>query len=489
MITKQELLEFSTQFSLRSDVVEKDYALGWLLTGIGRHPLIGENWIFKGGTCLKKCYFETYRFSEDLDFTILQPDHLNKEFLERVFKEITDGIYEQTGLELPAENRVFEVYETRGKPAGQGRIGYRGPTAPRGDLPRIKLDLTNDECLVAPSVRRKIHLRYSDSVDAAEVTCYGYEEIFAEKIRALSERLRPRDLYDVIHMYRHEDLRPQPASVRRILEEKCKYKNIGFPALADLSREPRRTELENEWKNMLGHQLPILPPFQQFWDELPEVFAWLLEERVPVALPAIPEIAGERGEIARTVPQQPRTIPRFPPTAPQPVRQFTGFANPLEVIRFAGATRLCLSLGYEGTMRLIEPYALRTTKAGKLILRAVRIDKGEDRTYSVDKIEGAELTQIPFTPRYAVELTATGPLYAPPHGKGGSSPSKAPRRTPKTVRSTGFGAHEQKYAFRCSVCNRKFSRKKYDATLNEHKDKNGNPCFGRWGVYEGTEWG
>jgi len=418
MITKQELLEFSTQFSLRSDVVEKDYALGWLLTGIGRHPLIRENWIFKGGTCLKKCYFETYRFSEDLDFTILQPDHLNKNFLEKVFKEIADSIYEQTGLELPADNRVFEIYETRGKPAGQGRIGYRGPIAPRGDLPRIKLDLTNDECLVAPSVRRKIHLPYSDSVDAAEVACYGYEEIFAEKIRALAERLRPRDLYDVIHMYRHEDLRPQPASVRKILEEKCKYKTIDFPTLTDLAREPRRTELENEWENMLGHQLPILPPFQQFWDELPGVFGWLLEDRVPVALPSIPETAGEIGRMAIAVPQEPRRTPRFtPPPAPQPARQFTGFANPLEVIRFAGANRLCISLGYKGTKRLVEPYALRTTKEGNLLLHTVRTDNREHRAYRVDKIEGAELTQRPFVPKYAIELTATGPLYAPPQGR------------------------------------------------------------------------
>jgi predicted nucleotidyltransferase component of viral defense system len=29
-----------------------------------------ESWVFKGGACLKKCYFETYRFSEDLDFSL-----------------------------------------------------------------------------------------------------------------------------------------------------------------------------------------------------------------------------------------------------------------------------------------------------------------------------------------------------------------------------------------------------------------------------------
>jgi hypothetical protein len=32
---------------------------------------LSNQWVFKGGTCLKKCYIETYRFSEDLDFTVL----------------------------------------------------------------------------------------------------------------------------------------------------------------------------------------------------------------------------------------------------------------------------------------------------------------------------------------------------------------------------------------------------------------------------------
>ena len=37
---------------------------------VGSHDEISETWVFKGGTCLKKCFFETYRFSEDLDFTL-----------------------------------------------------------------------------------------------------------------------------------------------------------------------------------------------------------------------------------------------------------------------------------------------------------------------------------------------------------------------------------------------------------------------------------
>jgi predicted nucleotidyltransferase component of viral defense system len=44
--------------------------LDWVLAGILRDQLLANSWMFKGGTWLKKCSFETYRFSEDLAFTV-----------------------------------------------------------------------------------------------------------------------------------------------------------------------------------------------------------------------------------------------------------------------------------------------------------------------------------------------------------------------------------------------------------------------------------
>lgn len=66
MIPSIEILENAREWGLRPNVVEKDYALGWILAAMAAHPVTKE-WVFKGGTCLRKCYFETYRFSEDLD--------------------------------------------------------------------------------------------------------------------------------------------------------------------------------------------------------------------------------------------------------------------------------------------------------------------------------------------------------------------------------------------------------------------------------------
>lgn len=68
MIDKTEITEFASKLDLRAETVEKDYVLGWILAGIEKQNSIFLKWAFKGGTCLKKCYFETYRFSEDLDY-------------------------------------------------------------------------------------------------------------------------------------------------------------------------------------------------------------------------------------------------------------------------------------------------------------------------------------------------------------------------------------------------------------------------------------
>jgi hypothetical protein len=50
-------------------IIEKDYALSYLLSAIFKVPLLGDSLVLKGGTALKKAYFQDYRFSEDLDFS------------------------------------------------------------------------------------------------------------------------------------------------------------------------------------------------------------------------------------------------------------------------------------------------------------------------------------------------------------------------------------------------------------------------------------
>ncbi len=400
MIDRREIIDIAGTQSLLPQVVEKDYVLGWILAGIYQHEALTENWIFKGGTCLRKCFFETYRFSEDLDFTLREPAHLESHFLADAVEWIADWVYERTGIELPANRREFDVYENpRGNRSCQGKIPYRGPIAPRGRvLPNIKLDMTADEHLALAPIRVPIYHPYSDEPeDGIHVTAYAYEEVFAEKVRALAERTRPRDLYDVVNLYRNSDARPSPAVLLDVLRQKCEFKGIPTP-LSRVDLEPHRQVLGGAWEHMLRHQLPALPPLQDFWGALPEFFAWL-KTGVVREVPAAYQIAaGETVLRARTL--------RLSVS-----RNAHAF---LEVIRFAAANRLCVDLLYKHETRRIEPYSLRSNKDGNIILHAYDTRKRGHRSYRVDRIQGARATGETFVPRYAVELSASGPLGIQP---------------------------------------------------------------------------
>jgi predicted nucleotidyltransferase component of viral defense system len=460
VIKSAELLQLAANLGLTPAVVEKDYVLGWLLAGIRANAELADHWVFKGGTCLKKCYFETYRFSEDLDFTVINEAHIDAAFLLRVFADISAWVYDQTGLEIPAEQLRFDVFQNkRDKLACQGRIYYRGPIAPRGDLPRIKLDLTTDELLALPPVERPVVHSYSDApAGGMSALCYAYEEVFGEKVRALGERARPRDLYDVINLYRHDEFQPAPASILDVLKRKCAHKSIGVPTLETIGAF--REELAGDWATMLAHQLPALPPLNSFWDALPEFFAWLAGGARPAMPPSYPLARGE--EILR-----------------QPLGMISGpgiVSSALESIRFAAANRLTVEIDYikesgERTTREIEAYSLRRTAAGRIVLHAHDMHRNDHRSYRTDRILTARATGRIFTPRLAIELTPGGPQAIPQATRAASyaNPWGAPQSGPAFV-------------FQCPVCSKTFRRKTRDDALRPHKTPDGWNCSGRRAV-------
>jgi predicted nucleotidyltransferase component of viral defense system len=473
VIDRAEILRLANEFGLEARIVEKDYILGWVIAGIFRDPHLARSWIFKGGTCLKKCFFETYRFSEDLDFTVTDATQLDATFLEARFVEVSNWLYETAGIELPSDQRRFEIFDNkRGGRCCEGRLGYRGPIAPRGGaLPRLKLDLTADEILVLPTVMRPVSHVYSDApTEGITARCYSFEEVFGEKIRALGERARPRDLYDVINLFRNGEFHAAAAVIREVVQQKCTFKNIGFPGFEALA--VFREELVAEWGNMLGHQLPALPPVESFWDALPGFFGWLAGTRAAATVAPYPLAAGDQ-------------VLRMPAGAFRLPGRSTSF---IEVIRFAAGNHLCIDLDYvdehgRRDTRTIEPYSLRRTLEGNTVLKAVRSQNQVDRSYRVDRILGARITQQTFVPRYEVELTPSGPLPVTPTTSRAAAGGPWSRQTRQSRVSGG-----PVYVFRCPACNKRFPRKSYDATLRPHKNLSGENCYGRYGIYEQTKY-
>ncbi|MCZ2342042.1 MAG: nucleotidyl transferase AbiEii/AbiGii toxin family protein [Bacteroidales bacterium] len=483
MIPKHEIVEQATQANLQTHVIEKDYVLGWLLAGISQHAALRDSWVFKGGTCLKKCYFETYRFSEDLDFTLRDASHIDEAFLLQAFTEIAEWAYEQSGVEMPADRLKFEIYTNpRGINSAQGRVYYKGPATYSGkhSMPRIKLDLSVDEVLVDEPVVMPVRHDFSDCPEGGiSVQSYSYAEVFAEKIRALKERTRPRDLYDVINFYRRPESREVARDVKSVLAKKCEFKAISLPSLGDLDQH--KDVCSAGWKEQLSHQLQALPPFDSYWNELPAFFSWLDKpESAPVSeLPEIP--AKSQGE-TRTI-----TLVAGSP-------QF----STLERVRFAAVNRLCVELDYrkENGQRqkyVIEPYSLRATSDGHLLLYGVKLPSAEVRCFRTDRIIGATVIEQPFTPRYSIDFIPEGPVRLSARQVSSNSLTQPQRRSSAPKARTGQTRKRPagggpKYVFKCSVCGKQFTRSTHDASLKPHKNRQGHACYGSVGIYVKTRY-
>jgi len=163
MIGRQDILDRAAEWGLRPEVVEKDYVLGWLLSALARHAETSERWVFKGGTCLKKCFYETYRFSEDLDFSLAPDAVYTADELEQVLGEVTDQCGRESGISFSADHlRVRARQDLRGRTTFEGRVGYQGPLA-IPSWPRIKFDLTQHELVARLPTTRSCRATRSSS--------------------------------------------------------------------------------------------------------------------------------------------------------------------------------------------------------------------------------------------------------------------------------------------------------------------------------------
>jgi Nucleotidyl transferase AbiEii toxin, Type IV TA system len=231
------------------------------------------------------------------------------------------------------------------------------------------------------------------------VTTYSLEELFAEKTRALHERMRPRDLYDVVQLVENYSSAVDFASARQIFTKKCTAKKIAPPASETLAAQVRAsTELEADWKTMLAHQLPALPPLDGIRTRVAVCLAWLDE---PVAV----------AHAASIVSQAPALLAKIRASADEeivapPGGTFWGSAGPLELVRFAGSNRLLITFSYHGKHRVVEPYSLRRPRTGNLLLYAWEEGVGHIKAFKVHEMFGIAVTDKTFIPRFFVELSA-----------------------------------------------------------------------------------
>jgi len=254
MIRDFEIREKARIFEVPESTIEKDYALGWILRSLYRQT---DVLVLKGGTGIRKAYIEDFRFSEDLDFTVLEPYSMEK--LESIIRNVISNASKESGINFSDRFRSKENIN------GYQIDVYFRLLRQSGTSPlRIKLDITKygAESLLLPPVKRKLLHLYSDKCSGT-LLVYSMNEIVAEKFRSLFQRTRPRDLYDSWYIPQKFDIN----DAVEIFPKKCRIKDVR-PNIESLIE--RKENFAGAWKSSLGHQLKDLPDFELVFGEVVE---------------------------------------------------------------------------------------------------------------------------------------------------------------------------------------------------------------------------
>jgi len=254
LIDRRELLAKARERRLPLAMVEKDYVLGWALCGLMR---IGSL-VFKGGTALAKVYFpETWRLSEDLDFVVAVPDW---EALGDRMRQALELTGEHSGLALRVRSQHSNPNYL------QLKVQYSGPLGKNW----LKVDVTSEHAIDQVEQRPLVQ-SYSDYPDFT-VRVESLEEILAQKLRALVERKKVRDYYDVWKLTQMEIDRDK---VLHLFRHKLRVKDIRWTGMAAVFPVDLPGILEGYWSNELGRLVWPVPDMSTVLAELQRSLRWL----------------------------------------------------------------------------------------------------------------------------------------------------------------------------------------------------------------------
>jgi uncharacterized protein len=251
MIKPGEIQQYARKTAVRDTQIEKDYILTWILLGMSKHATLSKDLVFKGGTVLKKVYFEDYRMSEDLDFTLLN-DGLSNEGIFSDFQKVFAWIKEEANIDLQLgedaehESGSINFY-----------ISYVGPLGGAGINKRVKVDITRKETLEFEAALKPVFIHYSD-LEAFDILCYPLEEVLIEKMCALMGRTQPRDLYDLWYLLEYDKM----DITYSWPEFERKAKNKGHTPSAFKEKVFAKINgFKGRWQGSLSSQIKDLPDF------------------------------------------------------------------------------------------------------------------------------------------------------------------------------------------------------------------------------------
>lgn len=454
MIDRDEITAKADEFGIHTSNVQRDYVFGWLINGLYETSTLAGQLVLKSGNALRKGYFPLTRFSGDLDFTTTGA--LSPELLQEQFNTICSFADARSGVHfLIDQNRIVsEQLIDENKRVYKMRLYFQDFSGNADHLTlRVKVDVTEFDRLHLPVQTRRLIHPYSDAASCnGQIRVIKLEEALADKLSCLIQRRYSSDLFDLVYgVFVNDELDINRGELVHTFLRKSVFARSPVTARDLLLGLPFEL-MRGFWSEIVCPRISLLP-FER---------AVVLAKEGLAALFA-PFNYGER--LAGVF---------FPPALRNPILQ-------------AAADQTLLQLGYRGSVRLVEPYALaykvrRSDGVGQEYFYAYDVTGGHSgpgiKSFVQSGITGLANTEIKFRPRYLIELAksagreSVGYFGSPFSSRRGYSSTRRRSTRPRTG---------PVYKVQCSYCGKTFTRKTSSTRLTQHKDGYGNRCSGRVG--------
>lgn len=251
MIKKEELLRIASLKGLPPRFAELDYLQDIALLGIYRE--FGHKLVFKGGTCLYKLY-QLNRFSEDLDFTA-EKGFKPKDFFARL-PSLFSLFNINCSVKVESFQHTINVYLEINGPLYDGRKESRS---------RLILNISSRERTFFPP-RRIPYASLYQEIRPFDLYAMKETEILAEKVRAVHQREKARDVYDLWYLL---TIKKIPIDFT-LVQKKLSYINLKFSKDIFFKKVQ---ETKNSWQTDLPTLLAgRLLPFSQAEEEIKQHF-------------------------------------------------------------------------------------------------------------------------------------------------------------------------------------------------------------------------
>jgi hypothetical protein len=219
----------------RRDLIEKDFILHQILTDLSQDDFFAPNFLFKGGTCLIKCYFGYVRFSEDIDFTWKDQSAFSKMSGKKIRSHLskvidkTGGVFEAIAQKRGLDFKCVKINADYVELGGSDKtctlkIWYDSEILGRRSFVKVQINFVEQMCFsptkgqlsgLLTGKHEGLKALFPD--ETAEYSkkilfgVYNIREILCEKVRALLTRegTKARDFLDVYLIWKRFGIRPE----------------------------------------------------------------------------------------------------------------------------------------------------------------------------------------------------------------------------------------------------------------------------------------